>query len=212
MHDVNKGDQRIGALCGAAFVAVTQTADCDAERCRPVDAIAAATPACDKGIPATALLVIAGFTMPSASPNDRYDNIRTQVGVCTPRSSSETSLHKNPPLPLPPTTNDVGRSFRPGARKAARKASAQAQSATYKAPCRTILCSRNLSKWRMSSACCWIVGAQRAARTLSGAWRTQWHKEINGRRRHWNVGISISFTLRASIARVRRLRSQVWKI
>ncbi len=35
-----------------------------APTCRLVDAIAAATPTCDKGIPATALFVIAGLIMP----------------------------------------------------------------------------------------------------------------------------------------------------
>ena len=41
-----------------------------APTCRLVDAIAAATPACDSGIPATALFVIAGFTIPSPTPNN----------------------------------------------------------------------------------------------------------------------------------------------
>src|SRR5580692_1793291 len=35
-----------------------------APTCRLVDAIAEATPACDKGMPATALFVIAGLTIP----------------------------------------------------------------------------------------------------------------------------------------------------
>src|SRR5271165_358561 len=41
-----------------------------APTCRPVEAMAAATPACDKGMPATALLVIAGLTIPRPTPNN----------------------------------------------------------------------------------------------------------------------------------------------
>ena len=41
-----------------------------APTCLLVEAIAAATPACARGIPATALLEIAGFTIPSPSPNE----------------------------------------------------------------------------------------------------------------------------------------------
>src|ERR1700742_3448752 len=43
-----------------------------APTCRLVEAIAAATPACDNGIPATALFEMAGFTMPSPTPNSAY--------------------------------------------------------------------------------------------------------------------------------------------
>jgi len=53
-----------------------------APTCRLVDAIAAATPACDSGIPATALLVIAGFTMPSPTPNSAYATASQTTGVC----------------------------------------------------------------------------------------------------------------------------------
>ena len=38
---------------------------------RLVEAIAAATPECDRGMPDTALLVIAGFTMPTPMPKAR---------------------------------------------------------------------------------------------------------------------------------------------
>lgn len=40
-----------------------------APTCRPVEAIAAATPACANGIPSTALLVIAELTIPNPIPN-----------------------------------------------------------------------------------------------------------------------------------------------
>ena len=39
--------------------------------CRLVDAIPAATPAWDTGIPDTAVLVIGGFTIPAPMPNTR---------------------------------------------------------------------------------------------------------------------------------------------
>ena len=50
--------------------------------CRLVDAIAAATPACDSGIPATALFVMAGFTMPSPTPNSAYAAGSQATDVC----------------------------------------------------------------------------------------------------------------------------------
>jgi MFS family permease len=53
-----------------------------APTCRLVDATAAATPACDRGIPATALLVIAGLTMPSPTPNSAYATNSQTTGVC----------------------------------------------------------------------------------------------------------------------------------
>ena len=52
-----------------------------APTCLLVEAIAAATPACDRGIPATALLEIAGFTIPSPMPNEAYATSRTARGV-----------------------------------------------------------------------------------------------------------------------------------
>src|SRR5271170_5818057 len=57
------------AWLAATTVPATATPSA-APTCRPVDAIAAATPACDKGMPATALLVIAGLTIPRPSPNN----------------------------------------------------------------------------------------------------------------------------------------------
>ena len=39
--------------------------------CRLVEATAAATPACEGGIPETAVLVIGGLTMPAPSPNTK---------------------------------------------------------------------------------------------------------------------------------------------
>ena len=39
-----------------------------APTCRLVEAMAAATPACESGIPATALLVMAGLTIPRPMP------------------------------------------------------------------------------------------------------------------------------------------------
>jgi hypothetical protein len=40
----------------------------DAPTCRLVEATAAATPACERGIPETAVFVIGAFTMPSPTP------------------------------------------------------------------------------------------------------------------------------------------------
>src|SRR6187402_616977 len=61
---------KLDPLVRLAFTTVPAIATPSAApTCRPVEAIAAATPACAKGIPATALFVIAGFTIPNPRPN-----------------------------------------------------------------------------------------------------------------------------------------------
>src|ERR1700722_1847077 len=56
--------------CPAAPTVPDTATPSAAPTCRLVEAIAAATPACDRGMPSTALLAIAGLTMPSPIPNN----------------------------------------------------------------------------------------------------------------------------------------------
>src|SRR4051794_34766548 len=52
-----------------------------APTCRLVEATAAATPACDVGMPETAVLVIGALTMPNPIPNSAYDASSQPYGV-----------------------------------------------------------------------------------------------------------------------------------
>ena len=67
------------------WLAATTVPDTATPRAAPtwqlVDAMAAATPACDSGIPATALFVMAGFTMPSPTPKSAYTTSNQPTGV-----------------------------------------------------------------------------------------------------------------------------------
>jgi hypothetical protein len=66
-----------------------------APTCRLVEAIAAATPACDSGIPATALSVIAGFTIPNPTPNSAYAASSQPGEVCWVKPVSISVLTRN---------------------------------------------------------------------------------------------------------------------
>ena len=54
--------------CATATVPISATPS-DWPTCRLVEATAAATPDCERGIPETAVLVIGAFTTPKPSPN-----------------------------------------------------------------------------------------------------------------------------------------------
>src|SRR5579872_5642255 len=72
---------------------------------RLVEATAAATPACARGIPETAVLVIGGLIVPKPRPNSAYTTPRNRTGLVgvTHSSSSADRVMK------PPATSSDGR-------------------------------------------------------------------------------------------------------
>ena len=68
-----------------------------APTCLLVEAMASATPACDNGIPATALFEIAGFTIPRPTPNNAYASSSQRADVCWPSPVRMSVLATKPP-------------------------------------------------------------------------------------------------------------------
>ena len=60
--------------------------------CRLVEATAAATPACARGIPDTAVLVIGAFTKPNPIPNNAYPMNRETPDVSASNPANITAL------------------------------------------------------------------------------------------------------------------------
>src|SRR6202020_53536 len=72
--------------------------------CRDVDAMAAATPACARGIPETAVLVIGAFTNPNPMPKTTYAVNNHENGVV---ALSSTSISDDAARATPAMTSGI---------------------------------------------------------------------------------------------------------